>query len=147
MEHDPLVVSLKQKAKPGILDSVPRKQRRLWPYAALLIAILACGAMGYYGYLYAYKAFPDADRAASGDAAAEVADTIARVSELIVLPEGEEPTIATVIDPEKLKEQAFFKDAKAGYRVLLYTKAKKAYLYDPSAHRLIEVAPITTELQ
>ena len=50
-------------------------------------------------------------------------------------------------DPEKLQDQEFFKNAKPGYRVLLYTKARKAYLYDPEAHRLIEVAPITTELQ
>lgn len=72
---------------------------------------------------------------------------IQRVSQLIVLPEGEEPTVATVSDPEKLRGQPFFENAKAGHKVLIYTKARKAYLYDPAQHKLIEVAPITTQVQ
>lgn len=38
----------------------------------------------------------------------ETADLVAAVSKLIVLPDGEEPTVATVSDPEKLKDQPFF---------------------------------------
>ena len=150
MEHDPLIVSLKQQPKQrAALDAVPAARRgRWWPYVALVSVVLLCVGGGYYGYIY--YAGSAASGGAPRDAAAaqaEITDTIARVSELIVLPEGEEPTIATVTDPEKLQDQEFFKNAKPGYRVLLYTKARKAYLYDPEAHRLIEVAPITTELQ
>jgi hypothetical protein len=150
MEHDPLVVSLKQQPKIRVASEEPRPRGRTrWvPYAALIVLIGSCMVAGYYGYIYYIEG---ATREAGGDAAAqaqtEITDTIARVSELIVLPEGEEPTIATVTDPEKLKDQEFFKNAKPGYRVLLYTKARKAYLYDPQSHKLIEVAPITTELQ
>lgn len=68
---------------------------------------------------------------------------INQVSKLIVLPTGETPTIATVTDPEKLrKEQAFFAHASLGDKVLIYTGARKAYMYNPTQNKIIEVAPI-----
>lgn len=150
MEHDPLVVTLKQKAKSSVAETahVPAVRRVRWPVriAAFLVAVVACAALGYYGYLYVARSESET-RTTPEAADAQVTDTIARVSELIMLPEGEEPTIATVTDPDRLKDQEFFKNAKVGDRVLLYTKARKAFLYDPVAHRLVEVAPITTELQ
>jgi len=69
------------------------------------------------------------------------------VGRIIVLPNDEEPTVATVTDPEKLRDQVFFANAKAGDKVLIYTKARKAYLYDPIAGKLVEVAPITTQAE
>jgi len=64
------------------------------------------------------------------------------VGKLMVLPEGETPTIATVSDPDKLKDQAFFAHAKTGDKVLIYAKAKKAILYSPTDNRIVEVAAI-----
>lgn len=69
-------------------------------------------------------------------------DIVSRVSRLIVLPTNEEPTIATVSEPEKLKDQPFFAQAKTGDKVLIYSQAKKAILYDPTADRIVEVAPL-----
>jgi hypothetical protein len=63
---------------------------------------------------------------------------------LIVLPKNETPTIATVSDPSVLKNQAFFVDAKKGDKVLIYTNAKKAILYDPVIKKIINVAPVNT---
>ncbi|TSC62674.1 MAG: hypothetical protein G01um101448_1009 [Parcubacteria group bacterium Gr01-1014_48] len=67
---------------------------------------------------------------------------IDQVSKLVVLPEGEEPTIATVTDPEILKSQVFFTHAQTGDRVLIYTKARKAILYSPSLNKIVEIAPL-----
>ena len=72
----------------------------------------------------------------------EATKLIEEVGKLIVLPADEEPTIATVTDPEQLKSQAFFANAQKGYKVLLYATAKKAILYDPINKKIIEVAPI-----
>lgn len=72
----------------------------------------------------------------------EVAQVVTRVGELIILPESEQPTVATVTDPERLREQPFFAKAKVGDRVLIYTNARKAILYDPEQHKIIEVAPL-----
>jgi hypothetical protein len=63
----------------------------------------------------------------------------------MVLPENEQPTIATVTDPSKLSGQSFFAHAKVGDRVLLYAAAKKAILYDPNINKIIEVAPINLD--
>ncbi len=64
------------------------------------------------------------------------------VSKVILLPEGESPTIALVTDVEQLKNQQFFVNAKNGDRVIIYPNAKKAILYRPSDKRVIDVAPV-----
>ncbi len=77
-----------------------------------------------------------------GVAKQETRDLVAAVSKLIVLPDGEDPTVATVSEPNKLKSQAFFAKAQKGDKVLIYTNAKKAILYNPETNKIIEVAPI-----
>lgn len=70
-------------------------------------------------------------------------DTLTKkVSILMEIPTDEDPTIATVSDVKKLQGQSFFARAKNGNKVLIYTKAKKAILYDPVANKIIEVGPI-----
>lgn len=75
-------------------------------------------------------------------AEAEAKKLAEKVGKLIVLPVDEVPTIATVSDPEALKDQSFFVEAKKGDKVLIYTNAKKAILYDPVANKIITVAPL-----
>ncbi len=103
----------------------------------ILLFLLAAAAAGYFYWQFNQL---KADPQMAVDQ--EVDELVAEVGELIILPEGETPTVATVSDPELLSEQAFFANAKAGDRVLLYTTAKKAILYDPVAHKIVEVAPI-----
>ncbi|MDP3784690.1 MAG: hypothetical protein Q8R12_01275 [bacterium] len=103
---------------------------------AVLFLAAAAAAYYFYGQLNELKLNPQ--RAAQEG----VSDVVKRVGELIVLPEGETPTVATVTDPERLKAQPFFERAKVGDRVLIYTNARKAILYDPAAHKIVEVAPV-----
>ena len=72
----------------------------------------------------------------------EATAVVERVGKLIVLPEGEQPTVATVTDPERLRDQPFFAKAKRGDKVLIYTNAKKAILYDPVGNKIVEAAPL-----
>lgn len=74
-------------------------------------------------------------------AKAEAEQLKSQVAALIDLP-AESPTIATVVDVEKLKTQAFFAKAQNGDKVLMFPEAKKAILYRPSTNKIIEVAPI-----
>lgn len=72
----------------------------------------------------------------------EIAALQAEVSRLIVLPD-EQPTLATVSDATTLKaSQPFFAQAENGDKVLIYSVAKKAILYRPSLHKIIEVGPV-----
>ena len=73
----------------------------------------------------------------------EIQALVEKVGRLIVLPEGETPTLATVSNPEELKkDQEFFMKAMAGDKVLIYTGAKKAYLYSVTLNKILEVAPV-----
>lgn len=71
-----------------------------------------------------------------------VTDSIKKFMEL---PADEEPTLATITDQEKLKDQEFFKNAQNGDKVLIYATAKKAILYRPSTNKVIEFAPLVLD--
>ncbi|MBI5729304.1 MAG: hypothetical protein HY983_03650 [Candidatus Magasanikbacteria bacterium] len=102
-----------------------------------IITLLSLGA-AYYSYakLNEFKKNP---QKLSQD---EVAAVVDQVKQIMILPDGEQPTLATVADPSRLKDQPFFAKAKVGDKVLLYANARKAILYDPVARKIVEVAPI-----
>ncbi len=102
------------------------------------VVVLASLATAFYLYSQLNQLKTDPQKAVQ----AESKDLIARVGRLIVLPEGEEPTIATVTDTELLKSQPFFVNAKKGDKVLIYTNARKAILYNPLDNKIVEVAPV-----
>lgn len=72
----------------------------------------------------------------------EAQELIEKVGQLVDLPKDETPTVATITDVEKLKDQSFFAKAENGDRVLIYNQIKRAILYRPSANKVIEVAPV-----
>ena len=75
----------------------------------------------------------------------ELKQIVAKVDNLIELPSDEEPTLATISDQEKLKDQSFFANAQNEDKVLIYAKAGKAILYRPSTNKIVEVAPINLD--
>ena len=72
----------------------------------------------------------------------ETKNVLSKLSQLMDLPNDEEPTVATVTNKAKLNNQPFFAKAENGDKVVIYVKAKKAILYRPSTHRIIDVAPV-----
>ncbi|MBI3380343.1 hypothetical protein HY029_06335 [Candidatus Gottesmanbacteria bacterium] len=74
--------------------------------------------------------------------ATESKTIIEKLGKLMELPTDEVPTVATISDKEKLKNQPFFVRAKNGDKVIIYTNAKRAILYDPIANKIIDVAPV-----
>lgn len=108
-------------------------------FFGLLVAVgLGAGA-------YFYMQYQQSQTLLKDPAKANVQETIKVVDEvgkIIVLPQNEQPQVATVSDVKKLKEQAFFAQAKNGDIVLIYTKAQKAILYDPKLKKVVEVGPI-----
>lgn len=121
------------------LDFLPFNQKFLIPILAVLVLGLAGG--GYYFFSQYQK---DQTQSANPQAQTqeEVKKLVAEVGKLIDLPQGEDPTVATVTDVSKLASQPFFQRARNGDKVLIYTNARKAVLYSPGLKKVIDVAPI-----
>lgn len=105
----------------------------------ILLMVLASG-----GVAYAIKTNPEAIGLRKGpeDIKREEEALIKEVRSKIDLPSEETPTLATVTDVEKVKDQPFFAKAKNGDRVLIYSNAKKVVLYRPSEARVIEIGTV-----
>lgn len=108
--------------------------------ALVAMLVLLIGALGttYYFYQKANAVTPK-------DPMKDLQQTIAMVGKHLVLPTDETPTMATVSDPEKLRDQPFFVNSKKGDKVLIYANAQKAILYDPVGDKIVEVAPINAQ--
>ena len=102
----------------------------------LLLAALIFGAIF-------FKKYKDASGDPQKLAQRQTQDLVNQIGKIILLPTGETPTVATVSDLAPLKDQPFFANAKVGDKVLIYATAKKAFLYDPVANKIVEVAPVT----
>lgn len=100
-----------------------------------VIIIIAFVGYGVYGK---YFDLTDAERAQK-----ELSIAVDAVGELMILPEGDEPVLATVTDAEALtKQQAFFTGAVDGDQLLLFSKNMKAIIYSPSRNKIINAGPI-----
>jgi hypothetical protein len=106
--------------------------------ASMVIAIIAIVSAGFF-----WMKWRQADNNNPAKTAQrEIDSTLERVGRLMFLPEGAQPTVATIKDPEQLKDQQFFINAEVGDKLLIYSAARKAILYRPSEDKIIEVAPL-----
>lgn len=115
------------------------------PVGVLLLLLLATAASAVYGV----KRNPELIGLLKGpaDIAREEREFIAEVNRSITLPQDEKPNIATITDLDKLAEQPFFKNAKKGDKILMFSNAKKVILYRPSEKRVIEVGSVNINQQ
>lgn len=109
-----------------------------WLFLALII--LAVG--GTFASVYYYRQYQALKVNPNLEAQKETASLVMVVGKLMELPGDETPTVATIQDKDKLKDQSFFAKAENGDKLLAYTKAMQAILYRPSINKIINVAPI-----
>jgi hypothetical protein len=111
-------------------------------FTGVILLVLLAGAPSLYFY---NKYQQEVNKSAPQAAEEELRATKAKVGKLIALPKNEEPVLATVSDTQQLKDQPFFANSQNGDKVLIYPKARKAYLYRPSLNKLIEVATVNLD--
>lgn len=116
---------------------LPSKQGQTIPVIVTL-SILLVMALGSVGYMYYHYIYNTAERAS----ARELQSIASEVGRLMILPEGEEPTLATVTDKGKLAEQPFFQKAENGDKILIYTNHGRAILYRPSTKKIVDVTTV-----
>lgn len=112
----------------------------------MIIAIVILLASAIFGgiYYYRHNFFIIANK--ENLTAEETKILVKMIGKIIDLPPDEQPTVATVIDRDKLKTQVFFAKAEKGDRVLIYTKAQKAILFRPSEKKVMEVMNLQTAI-
>lgn len=123
--------------KEGLSQTIWGRVKSLTLYLLMAAVLVAAGFATYFWY-QASALRKNPQKAAQQ----ETQRLLANVGQLIVLPDGESPTIATVTDPERLRDQPFFAKSQTGDKVLIYTNARKAILYNPRTNKIVEVAPI-----
>ncbi len=126
----------------------PVRKKRASSKLILLANVLLILGLGVFGGYY-FKKYHDLKKnplSAEQAAQAEVDRTIAKVSKLYgSLPTDEKPSVATVSDKAKLKEQPFFDKSVNGDVTLIYSNAKLAILYRPSTNQIINVSSVTIQ--
>ena len=113
----------------------------------LVLFLIAAGgfAWSYNGYAKTKKelAFLTDPKAKEEVVKKEITQLVNSLKKLVVLPEDETPTVATITDAEAMaKEQPFYADAHNGDKLLVYTQARKAFIFDPNRNILVNVGPI-----
>lgn len=139
-----------QSQSGGLLSEIPNRSGGVlgWlkNHAGIVISALVLVVIVIFGIMQfqqnqSLRAEVSRLKGETGVSDAEIKELVDKVGKLVILPD-EEPTIATVTDPDKLSDQAFFSSAKTGDKVLIFTNAKKAILYRPEQNKIIEVAPV-----
>jgi hypothetical protein len=103
------------------------------------IAVVALSASN----VYFYKQYSNLKKDPAITSRNELDDLTKKVSKLLSVPTDEQPTLATIEDISKLKDQTFFKESKNGDKLLVYAKAQKAIIYRDSENKLVNVGPVS----
>lgn len=116
--------------------------------ALLVLLLITAGGFGLVFYKYKTYFSSKADTATRLDRIKK--DTVRLVkivSRHVLLPVGEEPKVATIVDVEKLRKDqpVFYENAKNGDKVLIYFISKKAFIYDPENDIVINIGPVLLE--
>jgi hypothetical protein len=121
-------------------DNCSRHKNHFWK-KILFATVVTIAIIGIIGTVLFYNKYQQIKNNPVAITKQEADIIVQRVGKLMVLPTGESPTIATVTDKTELTSQAFFKDAQNGDKLLVYTIAKKAILYQPSSNKIVNIAP------
>ena len=116
--------------------------RVLYFYFIISFIVVFLGSTGY--IYYYYKKSQNNPLVVEKSIEAEAKNIAQKVGILILLPQNETPTLATVTDITKLSMQPFFKNAANGNKVLIYPASKLAVIYDISRNLIVNVGPVNT---
>jgi len=124
----------------------PTKRTRVKSKFVIILVVILLIFSGYgvaYYFYNQYKATKivlDNPETASKNEVKEITDILAKIYDL---PKDEEPSIATVLDVEKLKNQPFFARAQNGDKVVIYIKSQLAILFRVNDNKIINVSPVS----
>lgn len=130
----------------NILAEGVRVPKVIWLSLLVLLMIIA-GGFGWIIYKYKIYESPKDGPARQEQVKKDTVKLAGLVGRHVLLPVGEEPKVATIVDIEKLKKDQpiFYENAKNGDKVLIYFISKKAFIYDPVNDIVINIGPVFLE--
>jgi hypothetical protein len=136
-----------QQSQSPLSQAAPssKRKRLISPQTSVIIMLTITSAISVTSSIYFYRQYQQTLNLIQNPqeiATQEMRSVVGKVGQLIDLPFNESPTLATVKDSQQLQESPFFQKAAVGDKVLIYAEARKAILYRPSTHKIIEIAPV-----
>ena len=123
--------------KNPVLIRALRFVRRNFFWVCIIIALLLLALAFELGRYSVYAANP------SLQGQQQAAEILHEVGQLIQLPSGETPTMASINNAAVAKQnQPFLANAENGDVLIVYTNVGEALLYRPSTDKLIAVGPV-----
>lgn len=130
------VPGVETSPRSGLLSIFIRKPKRA---LAILVILVALALLAF----FTLRSESPEENAQQENAQQELTSVVVAVGKLMVLPEGDEPVLATVTDAEALiAQQVFFVGTVDGDQLLLFPKSLKAIIYSPSRDKIINAGPI-----
>ena len=113
------------------------------------MAALAFAAWYTYNNMARNSASSDITLSQDGSLSVEETNKVlGRVGQLLVVPEGTIPLVATIINVEELQaQQAFYQSAQNGDILIIYPSTQKAVIYNPRDDILVNVGPVILDQQ
>ena len=122
-----------------------RRKRRLGGTVALVFALLVVVAGAVFLLNRQQRSSLSAGVEGENLTAEQIEVIVAKVGKHLVLPEGEVPVVATVVDAESLRaSQPFYQNIDNGDYLLIYQNQARAILYDPKNDILVNVGAVQT---
>lgn len=138
---------MQEKQDEQIVEEVPvvKKSPAMKKVAGVLfVALLLLGGWAYYQKArIASGVQSEAKKLTDSEQKALVSEYLAQVGRHMIIPQNDEPVVATVDDPSALiKQQAFFAGSLKGDVVLIFPKTQRAILYSPSRNKIVNAGPV-----
>lgn len=109
------------------------KKKSKLTISLIIIIILLIISGGFFGYKYYNTVHNDPARQAQ--------NLVNKIGKHISLP-AEQPTVATIVDKNKLSNQTLRDRAENDDKLFIYSKAKRIILYRPSTDKVVEMLTI-----
>jgi hypothetical protein len=125
------------------MDLLQSFRQKFWIILAIIL-LITTGISSYLALTF-YNRLPPSQRvlgATAQIAPQEANDLEYELSKLIILPVGEQPTIAQIVDIKSLQDQnpSFYQFAQNGDTVLVFST--RAVIYRRSEGKIVNIAPI-----
>lgn len=122
-------------------ETSPKASKKFKISFGVILLLLAVSIYYNYSFSSQIKVLKDPGAASQR----QIDKTLAEIGKFIELPSDEVPTLAVVNDLSQLQGQEFFAKAALGDQLIVYAKARKAILWRPSEHKIIEAAPLSSD--